>query len=96
MNTSAGKCQRVCALLLALCLLLLPAGAWAAKPWQYTKTPYGAKVKAGTVFYTDEELETEQGTLLMDASVVVNEIRGKAARIAYIAKKNAEEASYIA
>ena len=91
MNTCAGTCQRACALLLALCLLL-PAAAWAAKLWQYTKTPYGAKVKAGTVFYTDEELETEQGTLLMDASVVVNEIRGKAARIAYTAKKNTEEA----
>ena len=91
MNHNQKKTVCFLSLLLALCLLL-PAAAWAAKPWQYTKTPYGAKVKAGTVFYTDEELETEQGTLLMDASVVVNEIRGKAARIAYTAKKNTEEA----
>ena len=75
MSKRTGNSQRVAVLLLAICLLL-PAAAAAAKPWQYTRTPYGAKVKAGTVCYTDPELETELGTLLMDAAVLVNEVRG--------------------
>ena len=91
MSKRTGNSQRVAVLLLAICLLL-PAAAAAAKPWQYTRTPYGAKVKAGTVFYTDPELETELGTLLMDAAVLVNEVRGKAVRIAYTVKKHTEEA----
>lgn len=91
MSKRTGNSRRVVALLLVLCLLL-PAVAAAAKTWQDIKTPYGAKVKAGTVFYTDAELETEKGTLLMDATVRVNEVRGKAVRIAYTVKKNTEEA----
>ena len=91
MNDSRNKWIRILSLLLALCLLL-PAVAAAAKPWQYTKTPFGAKVKAGTIFYTDAELTTEQGTLLMDAAVVVQEVWIRAARIAYTVKEKTEEA----
>ena len=49
-------------------------------------------MKAGTVFYTDAELTTEQGTLLMDAAVVVQEVWIRAARIAYTVKEKTEEA----
>ena len=91
MNDTRNKRIRILWLLLVLCLLL-PAAAAAAKPWQYTKTPFGAKVKAGTVFYTDAELTTEQGTLLMDAPVVVQEVWIRAARIAYTVKEKTEEA----
>ncbi len=91
MNKHTDIRQKALALLLALCLLL-PVIAVAAQPWQETETPYGAKLRAGTVFYTDSELTEEQGTLLMDAQVLVNEIRGKAAAISYTASKETKNA----
>ena len=91
MNKHTDIRQKALALLLALCLLL-PVIAVAAQPWQETETPYGAKLRAGTVFYTDSELTEEQGTLLMDAQVLVNEIRGKAAAICYTASKETKNA----
>ena len=73
---------RVLSLLLVFCLLLSAApAAVAAEAWKEQAVPYGAKLRAGTDFYTDPELTAEQGRLLMDAAVLVNEIRGKAARI---------------
>ena len=91
MNKHTDVRQKALALLLALCLLM-PVFAAAAQPWQETETPYGAKLRAGTVFYTDSELTEEQGTLLMDAQVLVNEIRGKAAAICYTASKETKNA----
>ena len=91
MNKHTDIRQKALALLLALCLLM-PVFAAAAQPWQETETPYGAKLRAGTVFYTDSELTEEQGTLLMDAQVLVNEIRGKAAAISYTASKETKNA----
>ena len=84
---------RIVSVLLAFCLLLsaVPA-AVAAEAWKEQPVPYGAKLRAGTDFYTDPELTAEQGRLLMDAAVLVNEIRGKAARISYTAKKQTAEA----
>ena len=91
MNKHTDIRQKALALMLALCLLM-PVFAVAAQPWQETETPYGAKLRAGTVFYTDSELTEEQGTLLMDAQVLVNEIRGKAAAICYTASKETKNA----
>ena len=91
MNKHTDIRQKALALLLALCLLM-PVFAFAAQPWQETETPYGAKLRAGTVFYTDPELTEEQGALLMDAQVLVNEIRGKAAAICYTASKETKNA----
>ncbi|QTE73688.1 DUF4214 domain-containing protein [Clostridiales bacterium FE2010] len=91
MNKHTDVRQKALALLLALCLLM-PVIAMAAQPWQEQETPYGAKLRAGTVFYTDAELTEEQGTLLMDAPVLVNEVRGKAAAISYTAKKETKTA----
>ena len=84
---------RIVSVLLAFCLLLsaVPV-AVAAEAWKEQPVPYGAKLRAGTDFYTDPELTEEQGKLLMDAAVLVNEIRGKAARISYTAKKQTAEA----
>ena len=84
---------RIVSVLLAFCLLLsaVPA-AVAAEAWKEQPVPYGAKLRAGTDFYPDPELTEEQGKLLMDAAVLVNEIRGKAARISYTAKKQTAEA----
>ena len=91
MNKHTDVRQKALALLLALCLLM-PVIAMAAQPWQEQETPYGAKLRAGTVFYTDAELTEEQGTLLMDAPVLVNEVCGKAAAISYTAKKETKTA----
>ena len=91
MNKHTDVRQKALALLLALCLLM-PVIAMAAQPWQEQETPYGAKLRAGTIFYTDAELTEEQGTLLMDAPVLVNEVRGKAAAISYTAKKETKNA----
>ena len=84
---------RIVSVLLAFCLLVsaVPA-AVAAEAWKEQAVPYGAKLRAGTDFYTDPELTAEQGRLLMDVAVLVNEIRGKAARISYTAKKQTAEA----
>ena len=86
MNKHTDIRQKALALLLALCLLM-PVIAVAAQPWQEQETPYGARLRAGTIFYTDAELTTEQGTLQKDATVQVNETRGKAAAISYTVKK---------
>ena len=45
-----GMARRMISLLLTLCLLLsvFPAAAEAA--WKTSETPYGAKLRAGTVF----------------------------------------------
>ncbi|QTE72704.1 DUF4214 domain-containing protein [Clostridiales bacterium FE2011] len=91
MNKHTDIRQKALALLLALCLLM-PGLAAAAQPWQEQELPYGAKLRAGTIFYTDAELTEEQGTLLMDAPVLVNEVRGKAAAISYTAKKETKTA----
>ena len=91
MNKHPDVRQKALALLLALCLLM-PVIAMAAQPWQEQETPYGAKLRAGTIFYTDAELTEEQGTLLMDAPVLVNEVRGKAAAISYTAQKETKNA----
>ena len=91
MNKHTDIRQKALALLLALCLLM-PGLTAAAQPWQEQELPYGAKLRAGTIFYTDAELTEEQGTLLMDAPVLVNEVRGKAAAISYIAKKETKNA----
>ena len=91
MNKHTDIRQKALALLLALCLLM-PGLAAAAQPWQEQETPYGAKLRAGTVFYTDAELTEELGTLLMDALVRVNEVRGKAAAVSYTAKKETKSA----
>ena len=91
MNKHTDIRQKALALLLALCLLM-PGLAAAAQPWQEQELPYGAKLRAGTIFYTDAELTEEQGTLLMEAPVLVNEVRGKAAAISYTAKKETKNA----
>lgn len=91
MNKHSDVRQKALALLLALCLLM-PVIAVAAQPWQEQETPYGAKLRTGTIFYTDAELTEEQGTLQMDALVQVNEVRGKAAAISYTAKKETKNA----
>ena len=91
MNKHTDIRQKALALLLALCLLM-PGLAAAVQPWQEQELPYGAKLRAGTIFYTDAELTDEQGTLLMDAPVLVNEVRGKAAAISYTAKKETKNA----
>ena len=91
MNKHTDIRQKALALLLALCLLM-PSLAAAAQPWQEQELPYGAKLRAGTIFYTDAELTEEQGALLMDAPVLVNEVRGKAAAISYTSKKETKNA----
>ena len=91
MNKHSDVRQKALALLLALCLLM-PVIAVAAQPWQEQETPYGAKLRTGTIFYTDAELTEEQGTLQMDALVQVNEVRGKAAAISYTAKNETKNA----
>ena len=60
MNKHTDIRQKALALLLALCLLM-PGLAAAAQPWQEQELPYGAKLRAGTIFYTDAELMEEQG-----------------------------------
>ncbi|MBR5960515.1 MAG: DUF4214 domain-containing protein [Clostridia bacterium] len=91
MNKHTDIRQKALALLLALCLLM-PVVATAAQPWQEQETPYGAKLRAGTIFYTDDELTEEQGTLQKDAMVLVNETHGKAAAISYTVKKETKNA----
>lgn len=91
MNKHTDIRQKALALLLALCLLM-PVIAVAAQPWQEQETPYGAKLRAGTIFYTDAELTTEQGTLQKDATVLVKETRGKAAAISYTVKRETKNA----
>ena len=91
MNKHTDIRQKALALLLALCLLL-PVIAVAAQPWQEQETPYGARLRAGTIFYTDAEMTTEQGTLQKDTTVQVNETRGKAAAISYTVKKETKNA----
>ena len=92
MPIRTGMTRRILSLLLALCLLLsvFPAAAEAA--WKTQETPYGAKLKAGTVFYTNAELTEELGTLQKGAVVEVSEIRDRAARIVYTVKEKTEKA----
>ena len=92
MPIRTGMTRRIISLLLALCLLLsvFPAAAEAA--WKTQETPYGAKLKAGTVFYTNSELTEELGTLQKGAVVEVSEIRDRAARIVYTVKEKTEKA----
>ena len=92
MPIRTGMTRRILSLLLALCLLLsvFPAAAEAA--WKTQETPYGAKLKAGTVFYTNSELTEELGTLQKGAVVEVSEIRDRAARIVYTVKEKTEKA----
>ena len=92
MSVPGGKTRRFVSLLLTLCLLLtvLPAGAEVS--WKNQETPYGAKLKEGTVFYSDSELTEELGTLQKEAVIEVLEIRGKAARIRYTVKQKTGEA----
>ncbi|MBO4471290.1 MAG: hypothetical protein J5841_06010, partial [Clostridia bacterium] len=91
-NLRTGMARRMMSLLLTLCLLLsvFPAAAEAA--WKTIETPYGAKLRAGTVFYTNSELTEELGTLQKDAVVEVCEIRDRAARISYTVKQRNEKA----
>ena len=91
MNVLSRIRRRILPLVLALCLLL-PALAAAAQPWREKETPYGAKLRAGTAVFADPELTAEQGILLTDAMVLVNEIRGKAAAVSYTAKQKTENA----
>lgn len=92
MPIRTGMTRRIISLLLALCLLLsvFPAAAEAA--WKTQETPYGAKLKAGTVFYTNSELTEELGILQKGAVVEVSEIRDRAARIVYTVKEKTEKA----
>ena len=92
MPIRTGMIRRILSLLLTLCLLLsvFPAAAEAA--WKTQETPYGAKLKAGTVFYTNAELTEELGTLQKGAVVEVSEIRDRAARIVYTVKEKTEKA----
>ena len=80
MPDRSGNCKKLLSLLLAFCLLasLLPAVSAEGR-----ETPFAAKIQAGTVFYADQDLKNETGTLNQDAVVLVTEEKGKADHIIY-------------
>ena len=80
MPDRSGNCKKLLSLLLAFCLLasLLPAVSAEGR-----ETPFVAKIQAGTVFYADQDLKNETGTLNQDAVVLVTEEKGKADHITY-------------
>ncbi len=92
MSVPGGKTRRFVSLLLTLCFLLTVFSAGAEVSWKNRETPYGAKLKEGTVFYSDSELTEELGTLQKEAVIEVLEIREKAARIRYTVKQKTGEA----
>ena len=90
MNNRLSLSVRILLFLAALCLLL-PAAASAAI-WQDRALPYDAKLREGTVLYTDPELTEELGTLGKEAIVMVTEIRDPAAGISYIVRQETKTA----
>lgn len=81
MPDRSGKLtKKVLSLLIALCLIatILPAVTAEGR-----ETPFAAKLAAGTVFYADQDLKTETGTLAKDAVVLVTEEKGRADHISY-------------
>ena len=92
MPIRTGMIRRILSLLLTLCLLLSVFPVAAEASWKTQETPYGAKLRAGTVFYTNSEMTEELGTLQKGAVVEVSEIRDRAARILYTVKQKTEKA----
>ena len=86
--------RRILSLVLAICLLagVLPSLAIADSTWKTRETPYGAKLKAGTVLYADEEMEQEAWILKEDALVRVTETRPKTAKVEFTVKKQPKSA----
>ena len=86
--------RRILSLVLAICLLagVLPSLAIADSTWKTRETPYGAKLKAGTVLYADEEMEREAWILKEDALVRVTETRPKTAKVEFTVKKQPKSA----
>ena len=82
--------RRILSLVLAICLLagVLPSLALADSTWKTRETPYGAKLKAGTVLYADEEMEQEAWILKEDALVRVTETRPKTAKVEFTVKSS--------
>ena len=81
MSDRSGKFfQKALSLLIALCLLvtILPAVTAEGRD-----VPFAAKLAAGTVFYADQDLKTETGTMAKEAVVLVTEEKGKADHISY-------------
>ena len=86
--------RRILSLVLAICLLagVLPSLALADSTWKNRETPYGAKLKAETVLYADEEMEREAWILKEDALVRVTETRPKSAKVEFTVKKQPKSA----
>ena len=86
--------RRIFSLALAICLLagVLPSLVLADSTWKNRETPYGAKLKAGTVLYADEEMEQEAWLLKEDALVRVTETRPKTAKVEFTVKKQPKTA----
>ena len=92
--TILKETRRILSLVLAICLLtgVLPSLAIADSTWKTRETPFGAKLKAGTVLYADEEMEREAWILKEDALVRVTETRPKTAKVEFTVKKQPKSA----
>ena len=92
--TILKETRRILSLVLAICLLagVLPSLALADSTWKNRETPYGAKLKAGTMLYADEEMEQEAWILKEDALVRVTETRPKTAKVEFTVKKQPKTA----